>query len=265
MRKLSVVIIAKDAQDVIIDAIDSVSSLVKNGGEVLVIDNGSIDMTSDVSKRAGARVVMCPKRGYPEARNKGLEEAKGEWLLYVDADERSTPKLNNEIDALLSNNNLPFPMYAIPRKNIILGREFHHGGFGGFDYVKRLFLKKTLKKWTGDIHEEPNYIFKGKLTKGKDGELGYIENKLTHVKAETITEMLDKTNWWSEKEAKLMYDSGHPPMNIMRFSSAILRELWFRFVKMKAYRDGAYGTIHGSYQIFSRFVSYAKLWEMQEK
>ncbi len=75
--------------------------------------------------------------------------------------------------------------------------------------------------------------------------------------------MVEKTNKWSEIEAKLMYDANHPRMNIIRFFTAMSREFWLRMIKYKAFLDGAEGTIYALYQVWSKFISYAKLWEMQ--
>jgi hypothetical protein len=133
-----------------------------------------------------------------------------------------------------------------------LGREMRHGGWWP-DYVKRLFYKDKLKKWVGDLHEEPVF----------DGVMGHLENALIHIKENKLSDMVEKTNKWSEIEARLMFDSNHPKMSLIRFLSAILREFWYRIIKKKAYLDGTEGMIFGIYQVYSRFISYAKLWEMQ--
>jgi hypothetical protein len=127
-----------------------------------------------------------------------------------------------------------------------------HGGWWP-DYVKRLFKKKILKKWKGELHEEPVF----------DGVMGHLENTLIHLKEDNLSDMVMKTNNWSEIEAKLMYEANHPKMNLRRFLSAIIREFWHRFIVKKAFLDGAEGIIFGIYQVYSRFFSYAKLWELQ--
>ena len=81
----------------------------------------------------------------------------------------------------------------------------------------------------------------------------------------TISEMVEKTNKWSEHEARLMFEAKHPPMNIFRFASAGFREFVKRFLKEKAFLDGKEGIIYGIYQIYSKLISYSKLWEMQIK
>lgn len=256
-NKISAIVLTKNSEELVEDCLKALTWV----DEIIVTDNGSTDETVDIVKKLGAKVLTALKGSFSDLRNLGAKKAKAEWLLYIDADERVTPKLAEEIRGIIKNPH--YNAYAIPRKNIVLGKELKHGGFGKFDYVKRLFKKDELKKWTGDLHEEPNYLHKGKLTIGKEGELGHLKNKMTHIKAETLSAMVDKTNEWSEIEARLMFEANHPPMNIPRFLSAMFREFWFRMVKKKAFLDGPIGTIHGIYQVFSRFVSYAKLWELQ--
>lgn len=249
MGKVSVVIIAKNEEEKISKAIKSAAW----ANEVIVIDDGSVDKTAAISRSLGAKVIKFKKkkRTFSDKRNFGLEKARGEWILYLDADERVMPELKKEILEIVKKPK--YTAYAIPRKNIVLGRELKYGGFGKFDQVKRLFKKSKLEKWVGEVHEEPVFA----------GELGHLKNKLLHIKAQTLTEMIEKTNEWSEIEARLMFAAQHPSMNILRFISATLREFWFRFIRRGAFLDGSTGIIHGLYQVFSRFVSYAKLWEMQ--
>jgi glycosyltransferase involved in cell wall biosynthesis len=257
--KISVVIIAKNEEEKIWDCLKSVGW----ADEVVLIDSGSIDKTKDIAKKYGAKIFDVKGGSYDKWRNEGLKKAKGDWILYIDADERVTPALQEEIVQLLDGSMIEYGAYAIPRRNIVLGNELKHGGFGGYDYVKRLFKREKLKRWVGKIHEEPEFYYKGKLTIGKEGELGHLKKKLIHIKAQTLFEMVEKTNKWSDIEAKLMFDANHPKMNIPRFLTAMTREFWFRFVRKKAFLDGGVGVIHGMYQVYSRFISYAKLWEMQ--
>jgi len=258
--KISAIIIAKNEAKKIEECLISVGWC----DEIILIDSGSIDETNQIAKKYGAHVFKHDGGSYSDWRNEGLKHARGEWVLYVDADERITPPLRDEIIKLVNSID-DYTAYAIPRKNIVLGKELKHGGFGKYDYVKRLFKRDNLKKWTGELHEEPNFIYMGKVTNGKSHELGYLKNKMVHIKAQTLEEMIEKTNRWSKVEARLMFESNHPPMNIARFLSAVGREFWFRMIKHQAFLDGGVGVIHGIYQVYSRFISYAKLWEMQFK
>ena len=190
--------------------------------------------------------------GFADWRNIGAKRAGGDWLLYVDTDEEVTPALRAEILSIIKHQPLTINAYAIPRKNFIFSKEFKHSGQYP-DYVKRLFKKKDFDKWTGELHEEPEF----------KGELGYLKNPLIHNKHDNLSDMVTKTNEWSEIEAKLMYKAKHPKMNIIRFFSAVTREFCLRMIKQMAFLDGVEGVIYAIYQVYSKSISYAKLWEMQ--
>lgn len=250
--KISVVIITKNEEGMLPDCLKSVAW----ANEIIVVDSESTDGTVEIAKKAGAKVWYIKNFNFSKSRNLGLDKTSGEWVLYIDADERVTPQLEEEVFSVISDQSrvLPHTSYAIPRKNIILGQEFKHGGQWP-DYVKRLFLKKNLKGWREELHEEPDF----------EGSMGHLKNPITHIKHENFSQMVDKTNEWSEIEAKLMFDAGHPPMNVPRFISAILREFWKRMILEMAFLDGPKGIMYAMYQVFSRFVSYAKLYELQIK
>jgi len=253
MEKLSVIIIAKNEEKMISDCIKSVTW----ADEILLIDNNSTDKTANLARKLGAKVLEYKNGSYTEARNYGLKKAKNDWIFYLDADERCTEELKKEIKEILSADRLQddkVVAYAIPRRNFVLGKELKHGGWYP-DYVKRLFMKNKLQKWEGELHEEPVF----------DGKMGHLGNPMIHKKKETIPQMVEKTNKWSEIEAKLMFEANHPPMNIPRFCTAMFREFWFRMIRKMAFLDGSIGIIFAMYQVYSRFISYAKLWEMQIK
>jgi hypothetical protein len=77
--------------------------------------------------------------------------------------------------------------------------------------------------------------------------------------------MVEKTNDWSELEAKLMFTAHHPKMNVFRFTTAAIREFWLRMIVQAGFLDGTPGVIYNLYQVYSRLISYSKLWEMQIK
>lgn len=192
------------------------------------------------------------KGSFSEWRNEGLKKAKGNWILYIDTDEVIDRDLRFEISELIANNQSLITSYAIPRRNFIFGQEFKHSGQYP-DYQIRLFKKTALKKWKGKLHESPIY----------NGKLGYLKNPLLHYKNITLSEMLDKTNKWSEIEAQLLFDAGHPKMNIARFASVAFREFWLRMIKQMAFLDGTKGIMYAIYQVYSRLITYSKLWEKQ--
>ena len=189
---------------------------------------------------------------FSEYRNEGAKKAKSDWLLYVDTDEEVTPELKDQILKVVQSDE--FSAYAFPRRNFIFGKEFKHGGMWP-DFVLRLIKKDKLEKWEGDLHEQPKI----------KGEICHLKEPLIHHKHKDLSEMVDKTNEWSEVEARLMFNAKHPPMNIFRFASAAAREFWHRMIIQLAFLDGTEGVIYALYQVYSRLISYSKLWEMQIK
>lgn len=192
------------------------------------------------------------KGSFSEWRNYGAKKAKGDWLFYVDSDEEVTGELREEILKNVAEGK--YSAYAIPRKNILLGHEMRYGGWRP-DYVLRLIKKDALVKWEGELHEQPKI----------KGDVGKLKNPLIHNSHRSLTEMVEKTNRWSEIEAKLLFESGHPKMNIARFISAGAREFWYRGVRKVGFLDGTIGVIEVFYQTYSRLITYAKLWELQTK
>jgi len=118
---LSVIIITKNEEAMIEDCLVSVDW----ADEIVVVDSGNTDRTNAIALAHGARIVTFPGSGYARFRNAGLKAAAGDWILYVDADERVTPQLRQEIQKIVSQpttHNLQPTTYQIPRRNIFLGR-----------------------------------------------------------------------------------------------------------------------------------------------
>ena len=124
--RLSAIVITKNAGVKIIDCLESL----KFADEVIVVDSGSTDKTKELAVKSGAKFFEVENMGYSHSRDTGAQKAKGDWLLYVDADERATDILSEiilrEINALTHQRINSFRIY---RKNIILGRWLRHGGW----------------------------------------------------------------------------------------------------------------------------------------
>lgn len=250
MGKVTSIIITKNEEKMIEEALKSLEW----SDEIIVVDTGNTDKTNEIAKKYKARVVKYNGKGsFADWRNLGMKEAKEEWVFYLDADERVIPALRYELKKIVQEDE-DVTAYAVPRRNFIFGKEFKHSGQYP-DYQKRFFKQSSFKKWNGDIHEEPNF----------EGRLEHLKNPLMHYKKMTITQMVEKTNKWSEIEARLMMEKHHPKMNIPRFFTAMAREFWLRMVVQLGFLDGPEGIIYAIYQVFSKFTSYAKLYEMQLK
>ncbi len=311
MIQISIVVLTKNAAEKLPECLESVRHLVEGIGEIILLDGGSTDKTLEIGKKYKARVIRQKPGSFDTWRNQGKEVAKGEWLFYIDPDERVSPELREEIMEMIARGPTPggrrvlprvlppayakasagrpastsvlvprssksevgsgplpaqaglppvspadssIVAYAIPRRNFVFGKELHHGGWWP-DYVIRLMRKDALIKWEGELHEQPKI----------NGEIGYLKNPFIHLKEDNLSDMVKKTNNWSEIEARLLLESGHPKMTWWRFFRPVIGEIFDRLVLKLGFLDGVPGVVFSIYQGWSRFITYAKLWEMQRR
>jgi glycosyltransferase involved in cell wall biosynthesis len=249
--KISVIIGAKNEEKFMVDCLESV----KWADEALVFINpDSNDKTEEIAREFKVRIMEQKPRKMDFAawHNQGLKEAKGDWLLWVDADERIPPLLREEIEKAIKDKQ--YVAYAIPRRNFLLGKELKHGGWSP-DYVKRLFKKKNLEKWVGELHEEPVF----------EGEMGHLKNPMIHLQPEKIETAFEKSIVWSGIEADLLFKAGHPKMAWWRVIRMGATTLFDRLIKKRGFLDGVEGWIESVYQSFHTMMIYLRLWELQRE
>ncbi len=244
--KLSIIILSRNVAEEIVPALKTSQF----ADEIIVVDTGSTDGTLDVCRKFGTKIVHATGDSFAKWRNDGAKVAKGEWLLYLDSDERIPVKLATEIISTIESPT--HNSYTISRYEVFLGRHLNHWGD---PRVLRLIKKSSLKRWEGKLHEQPKI----------DGTVGDLRQQMVHLSHKNIDEKLPNTLEWSKSEAKLLYDAGHPPVTWWRFIRIMLTEFWDRCVRQGLWRDGTEGWIEIIYQMFSRFITYERLWEMQRK
>jgi glycosyltransferase involved in cell wall biosynthesis len=245
--KISGIIIAKDAENLIADCLDSLSFC----SEIIVVDNDSQDRTREIAEKMGAKVFLHPSADdFSELRNFGLKKATNKWILYADADERVDPLLREEIIKL---ENKPIDEcvgFRVQRKNFYFGN--HEWPY--VEHLERVFKKDSLEKWYGRLHESPKV----------DGKIGDLEGYLLHYTHKDLRSMLEKTIKWSKVEAELRFKSGHPKMTWWRFPRVMFTAFLDSYIRQGGWKVGTVGLLESMYQSFSIFVTYARLWEMQQ-
>lgn len=229
---------------------ENISECIKSLGwadEIIVVDNCSSDQTSELAKNLGAKIYKISGLDFSYLRNIGKEKAKSKWLLYIDADERVTKELASEIKSAIKNSD-NFSAFSLIRKNYFLGKSSPK-----LEKINRLIRKEALIGWQGSLHESP--IIAGKV--------GNLDHFLLHYTHRNLSSMVDKTNEWSDIEAQLLYKSNHPFMRPWRFIRIMITVFYRSYIQNKGWQMGTIGFIESSYQAFSSFVTYAKLWEKQ--
>lgn len=244
--KIAAVILAGNAEKDMQDCLDSVSFC----DEIIVVHGRVDDTTLNTAKKAGARLINESSDSFADKRNVGLKVATSEWIFYIDTDERVTPLLKKSIETAITSEK-SFCVYKIQRKNFYLGKN----PWPKIEQLERLFKKDHLQGWYGNLHESPKVI----------GEIGVLEGLLEHYTHKDLSSMLTKTIHWSQMEAQLRFDQHHPEMTWWRFPRVMMTAFWDSYIKQEGYRAGTMGLIESMFQSFSMFITYARLWETQQK
>lgn len=242
---LSIVVLTKNSEETIKKCLDSMKGL---GEETVVIDSESEDKTVEIAEKEGAKVIRRKFIDFSDQRNYGMDKTSGEWVLYVDSDEELTESFKKELIEKISSDN-EISGYFIRRKTFYFGKDW-----GLTDKVQRVFLRSKFIKWHGVVHETPKI----------EGKFGVIHSPIKHFTHQDLSNMVDKTNEWSNYEAELRFKSEHPKMTQARFFRVMLAGFFSSYFKGKGYKNGTKGMVESIYQAFSMFVTYAKLWEKQQ-
>jgi len=217
--------------------------------EIVVVDAQSEDATVRIAREFTDKVYEVEWQGYSEAKNYALDRATGDWVLWLDADERVPEELAGEIRAAISSPS-GVKGYRIPRKAYFLGRWIRHGGWYPGS-VLRLFARGAGRFNGALVHESL-------ALRGRTGEL---KHPLLHFTDPTLTHYWEKLNRYTSLGAQELLRQGRS----FRLRDLVLRPAFF-FLRMYVLRfgflDGIYGLMIAMLSACHVFFKYAKLWEM---
>lgn len=166
MRKITGVIITFNEEKRIAEAVASLACC----DEVVVVDSGSTDRTREVATSHGARVIDHPWEGYSKQKNFAAEQASNDWILSIDADERLSMELADEIARWRKQDPTPLRhAYSMPRRAFYLGKWIKHSGWYP-DRKVRLYDRHHCR-WEGDFVHEHMKV---------DGSVGTFDADLLH-------------------------------------------------------------------------------------
>ncbi|MEO7084138.1 MAG: glycosyltransferase family 2 protein [Gemmatimonadaceae bacterium] len=212
--------------------------------DVIVVDGGSADDTVGIADRSGARTMVVPGRTIGAQRNAGLEVAKHEWVLALDADESVTPELQESLRRLSEGSVERHASFRVRSRNWHLGRELRHGPWGN-DWKIRV-LSRGERFTESRVHE--NLV--------SQSDVGTISGELIHHPYEDLAHQVVKIAKYAQWAALDMQDRG-------RTASiwAMLTHPAVRFVRdylvLGGWRDGVAGFIVSTTSAFSVFCKYA--------
>jgi glycosyltransferase involved in cell wall biosynthesis len=198
--------------------------------ERLVLDGGSRDRTIAVATRAGARVERRPFDDFAHQRQAALGMARGDWVLFVDADERVSTGLAAEVRGAAASD--AAAGYWVPRRNYIWGRWIRGGGWFPDAQLRLLRRDRAGYDLGGLVHEV------GRV----DGELGRLRCALVHYNYETVGQFVRKQRQYARLDARMRVAAGERG-RARRLLSMPARELWRRYVRLEGRRDGVHGAV----------------------
>ncbi|WP_299552961.1 glycosyltransferase family 2 protein [Seonamhaeicola sp.] len=228
--------------------IEGVIDSVNFADEILVVDSYSIDGTFEKAQELATRVLRRDYHYSASQKNWAIPQAEHEWILLVDADERVTPELKNEIQGILNDPPLDIMAFWIGRNNHFMGERVYYSGWRN-DKVIRLFKRDFCKYEDKHVHAE--IIVKG--------QVGKLKEKFYHNTYITFDKYIEKMNryaWWQAKD----YDKKTGVLTPYHF---VIKPFWGFFkhyVVQSGFRDGVVGFTIGYIQAYVIFMRYVKLW-----
>jgi glycosyltransferase involved in cell wall biosynthesis len=243
--ELAAVVLTRNEERHIGECLDSLAWI----GERVVFDSYSTDRTIEIAQEQGARVVRHPFRSFAAQRDAALRSVDAQWVFFVDADERATTELAEEVRRVIRyTGDLARAGWWVPRHNYMLGHRMRGGGWYP-DHQLRLLRRNRA-------HYDPAHPVHEIVV--LDGEAGYLENVLVHYNYDSVSQFRRKMRRYTDFEAKILEKKG---VRVKPWTSVTmpLREFWRRFVVLEGYRDHLYGALFCGLMSWYTYVTYRQL------
>lgn len=265
---LSVALATYNEQDNIVDCLKSLKGIAT---EVVVVDGSSTDQTRQLAKKHKAKVYKTTNKPiFHINKNLAIKKCKGDWILQLDADERLTPELKEEIAQVLSGSyfgytdwrsskkyqaDTPPVAYWLKRRNYFLGHYFTKSGQYP-DPVIRLFRRGFATLPAKSVHEQMKV----------NGPLAWLKSDLDHFATPTFSRYIQRENRYSSLTAQELKDGG-VTINPFSFINFIfikpLSTFLAIYLRHKGFQDGFSGFVFALFSGLHHALSYIKLWELK--
>lgn len=246
--QLSAVVIAENEAPIIGRCLDALAFC----DEIVLVDGGSTDLTIEIAREKGARIIehSSLEEGIHFNKNLGADATRGDWILSIDADEVVSPELSIEIRAAILTG--AASCYRLPRRTWFLGRWIRHSGWWP-GHVIRLW-KRGATRWPLEVHGVP----------AESGAVGTLHEPLDHHSYLDLADWGRKVLHFSGCEAVERMARGAAPGRLELIVGLTLRPLAVFARKLfwtSGWRDGLHGLVIAGSAAFATWLRYARLWE----
>jgi glycosyltransferase involved in cell wall biosynthesis len=246
-QPLSAVVITLNCAAQLAECLDSLAF----ADEIVVVDSGSSDGTTELVLARGARLVQREWMGFGAQKQFGTEQASHDWVLSIDSDERVTPQLRESIVAAMARPE--FKAYQFPRSNRFMGRYLRHGE-GYPDWSLRLFDRRHARWSDDEVHERVLTL----------GPVESLKGDLLHDSAQSLEAYLAKQNRYSTLAAQGLFQEGRTASVGRLLFSPIVRFIKFYLLR-RGFLDGLPGFLHIAIGCFNSFTKYMKLLDLEAR
>lgn len=243
---ISVVIITKNEEKNIEECLNSVFAW---ADEIIVVDDESTDKTIEITRRYTDRIFRRKMDIEGKHRNWAYSQAKNDWVLSLDADEKVTVELKKEIAEAI--NSKEFVAFSVPLRNYIGDYWVRYGGWYPASKV-RLFRKDKFKYEEVEVH--PRVFI--------DGRCGHLKGDIIHKSYADFAEFLNSINRQTTLEAIKWIKTGRK-MSLGHIIWRTVDRFFRKYIRKKGYKDGLYGFMIAFFDSLYQILSYAKYRQMQ--
>lgn len=246
--KISAAIIVFNEEENIADVCETVSW----ADEIVIVDSDSTDKTVEIARRFTDKIFNREFRGYKDKHEFADSKTSGDWIFWIDADERVTPELLRSIENVKKREPKDLPEgFRIARKTWYLGRLIKHSGWYP-DFQMRLY-RKDASYWDGVSPHETARV---------KGKIETLEGEFLHYTKKNLSEHHRVMDSYATLAAEYLFKKGKKISGFTLFFKpigAFLRS----YILKQGFRDGIPGLIIAMQTAYGVFFKCAKVWEMR--
>ena len=247
MMDISAVIITRNEGHIIDYTLQGLAGV---AGDIVIVDSGSSDNTVDICRQYHATIIESRWEGYGPNKNRGIDAAKNDWILNLDADEVIDESLRQSILSIKTND--PHEVFEMQFRNYFMGKWIRHGEWGVDKHI-RLFNRSTIKWNAAAVHEMLSLPAGVKIT--------LLKGNVLHYTVHSLEEYEQKTIQYARLNAQKYFEQKRPKSVIKLWLAPVFSFLKNYFIRL-GFLDGKEGFLIARTTARYTYLKYAYLNEM---